>query len=1269
MASADVNRLEARAARLTELVSGARLRLISVALAAGLLLALCLALAWVVGGVLLDLVVPLPVALRAAVLAGWWGAVLGALGLFVILPAVRRPILDVVALRIERALGGIQNRLLTVLDLHRGGAATRGWKDDPARQGMAERLVEQTEAKLRGFSLSSVVKWRPLTRGLALAAAAATVLLGMQAGLGDRFTTTLARLLHPTADIPPATWLQLGSPGEIEVLEGDPLEIAATVERGSVDRVDLVISSADGQERREPMRSLGEGNFVTRLDGLDHDATYRLEGGNTWTRTHAIRLLRRPTIGAIAGRVRLPDYMRIDEPLQVAPDSPRIEAPVGATVEFEADLDGETSSGVVRLLDRHLETTLVEQFDELPWFEDDLPRDAVAASPWKWSTAHAAGGLRSFTFASDGRPLEMRTRLQPLVIPKEGLDERSLMVRVRGDASDPPRRLSMQLIHDGGAVEVVWGDDAVGPPADLRVPRFVAGPLPEPGAWERASVPLATLPLLVGRSVSGVIFTLDRGRMFLDRPGLVVRSMRPEQRAIDTPVGEIAATRIEGSEDDGGKSRWLAAVPVVEPPLVDPPKQDPPKKGASRQGTPSGRTQPQWATLEFANSQGHRSRPQPPVEIVATVDSPPSLVVEEPQSELIQLTALDEFVVAAHLFDDWGIDQIAFRVGSEEATLGPPQVLDELPLVVRPPDTQLVVETTISPDRLGLSPGSSGVWKLAVRDTKGQWTESRPFRITVLVSDDEPAPPPKFPSLDEALREATQALRLAERDEDVLDKKREETLAAIGQEPLAALDRAETATETAREKATEAAAKAADAATPPAEQAAAAEAKQAADQAATDQTAQAQSQTDAAAAALPEPKKQDLETLDQYLEQRRQDIEQVAGKLAAAAEQAKSVADVTPSQAAQLAAAAEAAKALGEQLQTSPQFQADAAKVDRLADAPKPSEIADRLEQIAAQARDVARAMEATEKAQRLESLAENLAERAESLDLLAKQADARRDPAREADAAAKAALDRQARNEVRQVNQIVGPDKQQPPPPPAADALESLIDSGREAAREAADTAARIAEQLAGKAPITPPDGAQPGQQAGQQPGQGEQAGQGQQPGQQPGQGDQAGQGQQPGQGEGKGPAGKASPPTAEQLQQFLDSREVRETLQMAERAERLRTQASRKAAEQMARSKQGGSQQQAASDKQGEGEGQPGATPTGEPTQTLTDGGAQFGKAEIKGADLRGLDAARRAAIQKLPPRVRDPLLEGMRERGPAAYQEVIDTYFRHLGRDIPQ
>ena len=1278
MASGPAHRLDRRTARLAQLVAAARLRLIAVALAAGIFLALFLALAWIVGGVLLDLVAPMPVVLRTAVFLGWWAAVVAAVGLFVLLPAVRRPLIDSVALRIERLLGGIQNRLLTVIDLHRGGAATRGWKDDPARQGMAERLVEQTEERLRGFSLGRIVRYRALARGAALVAAAAAVLLGMQAGLGERFSTTFARLLHPTADIPPATWLKIESPGDIEILEGDPLEIVARVTRGAVDAVDLVISSADGRNRREPMRPDGDGRFVATLDGLDHDASYRIEGGGTWTRTHAIGLLERPSIDSVAGRVRLPDYMRIDEPLRVVPDSARIEAPVGSTVEFLTEVSGPTSEGVLRLLDRKLETTLVERFDERVWFEDDLPRDAVAPSPWKWTTAQAAGGLRSFTFAADGRPIEMRTRLEPLVLPKESLDASSLSVMVRRDAADPPARLSMQLVHDGGAVEVVWGNDDAGPPADLRVPRVVAGSLPEPGTWGRVSASLATLPLLVGRAVTGVTFGIDKGRVLLDRPGWMERSMQPVQQPVDRTLEEIAARRIDptaGEGSDVGPATWLAALPVIP--------REPVGEGepAAAAKSPSGRSQPKgqstsgavWATLEFRSPQGHPSRALPPVEIIGTLDRPPSLVVEEPQSELIQLTALDEFELVAHLFDDWGIDMVGFRVGSDEQSLGEPQPLDELPLVQRPPDTQVVLQTSISPDRIGLSPGTSGAFKLVVRDTKGQWAESRVFRITVLVADDQAPPPPKLPSLDEALREATQALRLAERDEVILDKKREETLAAIGPEPLAALDRAEEATDAAREAAADATAKATDPQTLPDAKSAAEEKKIAAAEAATAQTAEAQTRTDAAVASATETVKQDLETLDQYLEARRQDVGQVAGKLAQAAEQARAVPEVSSQQQEQLAAAAAAAAELRDQLQTSPQFQAEAAKVDRLADAPKPSEIADRLEQIAEQARAVARQLDAAEKARQVDSLVNDLAQRAEALDMLGQQRrDLQAQQGQKPDSAAQAALDRQTRNEVRQVNQIVGPQGQKPPPPPpppadgpAADPLQSLVDSGREAAREAADTAARIAEQLAGKAPLTPPAAQGEQGQAGQQPGQ--QSGQPGE-GQQPGEGSQPGEGAQQGQGEPGNPRGQARAPTAKELETFLGSKEVQETLQMAERSRRLQEQVSRRAAEQMARGQQG-SAQQSASDKQGQGEGQPGATPTGEPTQVATDGGAQVGQAVIKEADLRGLDAARRAAIYKLPPRVRDPLLEGMRERGPAAYQEVIDTYFRHLGKDIPQ
>jgi type II secretory pathway pseudopilin PulG len=137
-----------------------------------------------------------------------------------------------------------------------------------------------------------------------------------------------------------------------------------------------------------------------------------------------------------------------------------------------------------------------------------------------------------------------------------------------------------------------------------------------------------------------------------------------------------------------------------------------------------------------------------------------------------------------------------------------------------------------------------------------------------------------------------------------------------------------------------------------------------------------------------------------------------------------------------------------------------------------------------------------------------------------------------------------------------------------------------------------------------------------------------------------------------------------------MMETAAVQQSLEMAERARRLEARAARETARQAA--------QQAAADKGQPAPSEPGpgempGDPSdmqkpGEPTAELTDGGAITGQAEV--ADpLRGLDASRRAAIYKLPQRVRDPLLEGMRQRGPAAYQDVIDTYFRQLGRDIPQ
>lgn len=1238
--------LEARAARITGMVSAARQRLVAAALLTGLCLALLVAIAWVVGGVLLDLAAPLPVPLRAIVFAGWWLAVAAAAAVFVFLPALRRPLLEGVALRIERLLGGIQNRLLTVVDLHRGGAATRGWHDDPARQSMAERLVAQTEQRLFGFSPASVVRWRAVLRGAGLAAVALGLLALLWGVLGERFTTTLARLLDPTADIPPATWARLEAPGDVEVLEGEPLELAALVTRGTVESADLVIEGADGTRRREPMRPDGAARHVALLDGLEHDARYRVEGGGTWTRAAAIRVLRRPAIGATTASIRLPDYMRIEEPLGVAPEAARIEAPLGSSVDLRALVAGDPVRGVIRLLDRGLETTLVERFDERVWFDDDLPRDAVAGGGWKWTTAQAAGGLRSFTFAADGRPLEMRTRLEPLVLPKEGLDTRFFTIMVRADPGDAPHLLAVELAHDGGAVELLWGDEGAGPAADLRVPRVVVGPLPEAGRWERLTVALDRVPQVVGRAVESMKVTIDRGRMLLDRPGWTERSMKPVEHPVDRPIGEIAARREDPGADAGvGKGTgWIATVPVGDARR---------EAGTAGAGVPGGDTRPVWATLEFVNAQGHPSRAAAAVEIVGTTDRPPSLVVEEPQSELLQLSSLDDVRVVAHLFDDWGIDQVAVRVGADEASLGEPVPLVEAALPRSPPDTMALLETVLSADRLGLSTGSQGSFVLAIRDTKGQWSESRSFRV-VVVPGDAPAPEPaQVPALEEALRRAREAARQADTDRDLLDRKREEVLAAIGRPALEAIDRAEEAAAKRDRAAEEGARLRDDPDATPETKSAAEQAMQGAAESVRSVTAEAQTTADTAAAALSERMKEDFATLDRFLDERRQDAASLAAALENAAKQATGAQGVRPEQARTLGEAARAAADLGKRLEASPQFQADAARVDRLADAPTPSEVASMLAEIGRQTQGVATQLEAEATSRRIDSLADDLARRAEGLERLGEERDdlatrEGRQPARPA----QAALDRQGREQARQVDEIVGPDRERAEPPPAdpSDPLAAIMEQSRETARAAAEAAARIADELATQAPVGSPEQAADAPSA--QPDQQGQRGQ-------PGQGQQ-GQGQRGQQGQGEQGTPKALSP--EQLRAMLQSPEVQSTLRMAERAQRLSARESRRAAERLAQA------QAAASQQQGQGEGQPGATPGTDPTQAPTDGGAQAGQAAVKEADLRGLDAARRAAIYKLPPRVRDPLLEGMRERGPAAYQEVIDTYFRHLGRDLP-
>jgi len=968
-------------------------------------------------------------------------------------------------------------------------------------------------------------------------------------------------------------------------------------------------------------------------------------------------------------------------------------------VEFVAAVTPDVAAGSLNLFGRRLETRTVERFDERVWFEDALPRDAVEEQPWRWTTAHAAGGLKSFTFGHDGRPFAMRTRLEPLLLPREQAAARSVMVMARLDPADPPGRLAMLLDCEGGRTELVWGDAAAGPPPS-GFARVAAGPLPTPGAWTRLSKPLSDLPQLIGRSVGGVTFSVDRGRVLLDRPGWVERSTEAVSEPVDHPTASLPMR-----PDDSGAA---AAATTVEATAADAAR---PRQAAWIGGLPVAAAT--WAALEFRSREGHPTLPQAAVEIVPTEDKPPAIIVEDPP-EVLTLEVVDDLPVRGRVFDDWGIDAVLVRTGPDAKRLGAPEPLAGVAPAVRPPDTLLSFDAPLSAERLGLAPGRSAAFTLLVRDTKGQVTETKPFVVTVVLPPEHALARLGVPGLEQARREAEQAARNAGRKMEELDRRREEVLEAVGREPLDALDAAEQAARAAREQGQP------DDKNDPLRQEA------------QEKTAAAQEAADRAVKDLDKPLRADLAKIDAQLEERSREAAKLAKSVERAAEQAAKNPLVPKPQQERLAALAQDSRQLAESLGKDDQFKGDAARLDRVADAPEAAEVAEEAQRLAQALGDVERQIDAAGAARRLESLAQDLDRRAEAIDRARQQRDER-----SADDASPPAqpsprerqADEAARLQIQQLQQILGraarPQPPAPPQPPAdaaaaanepepaagspgerpqamqqeaappaaapaealtpptappADAAQAknapaadaqaaeqpqpdtkpptprppdpvsraLVDAAA-AAAETARATETLAEQLAGRRPVEPRAGpAAARAAAGDDPA-------GNEPAAKPAAGNDAARA-----------APDAGPPAddaAEAIADLLGSTEVQRALAMAERARRLAAQAAREAAAQARKA------QAAMGMKPGAGE-EPGSEPTDEDSQEGTDGGAMAGRTEIQPGDpLRGLDAARRAAIYKLPPRVRDPLLEGMRQKGPAAYQDVIDTYFRQLGRDIPQ
>ena len=693
-----------------------------------------IAVGWLLLAVIVDMLIAMPVPMRVAAFAGFWLMFIATLALAVVGPMLRRPGLHEIALRIERAVGGMHNRLVTVLDLGRRNGSSGA---DPR---MARRLVQQTRERMAGYRVDSVADPRPMRRGLIAAGGTVLLAVAMVLLFSQSLPTALARIVQPTADIPPATWLRIEAPGDQQVLIGEPLMVHGRVLRGQAAGMVLRLRPAadpQGAWIDYPMAAVDGGGFEFEIPRVAEGYEYRLAAGRTWTPSFRIQAIPRPIVEEMTAAVILPPYMGMPEPRPVERGESQILAPLGARVRLSAVVAGEPVYGdIVRLQSRTTDSVqTVER--EVVWFDDELPADAVTHGRWVWSASQIHSGLRAHTFNWDRQAYGFRTRLNQLDVPGDGV----LFTYAHLDPQDPPQRIVIQIGASGQKPPLaqvrylVWGGGA----EDIEKQKPGAtrhlGPLPPPGQWTRLEAPVDHVFGLPAVKLSGMAFEIDTGRATFDRSGYLLRRTNTVSEQTLEPVGTSPMAL-------GQEGRWIGEVEIREDVHL---------------------------AVRFYNKRNDPSRDLKPLAVLATPDQPPTVTVERPGGDVV-LAEAAPLPLLVRAFDDWGLEAVGLEMGSDPQRLEATQWLEEFDQ----PRTSRMLITSIDPRRGDLKPGQTLHYQLVARDRKGQETRSELYKLTIAAPEQASQPnvakkPSPLDDLKKGLDQVASALsRIAEAAEALI---------------------------------------------------------------------------------------------------------------------------------------------------------------------------------------------------------------------------------------------------------------------------------------------------------------------------------------------------------------------------------------------------------------------------------------------------------------------------------------------------------------------
>lgn len=249
-----------------------------------------------------------------------------------------------------------------------GGEILAGWQlasrpvhpASPVSQGFAAIAAQRAAERLQSIAPSVVAKSETLQKPAMILLAVVAIAGTVAAIVPQVAWHQMQRFLFPTTDIPPYTGIDIELVLEKEsVLYGQDAMVRANVLFGKVERMTLVIESANAKEQTVPMLAQNEVEWQSLLSRVTEPLKVYARSGSSRSRKHQLNVQMTPQILSPKVTITPPEYTKTSPYRGPIPEQ-GISGLVGTQVEWSVSSNRPLKNGRLSLRYRNGEQELIE---------------------------------------------------------------------------------------------------------------------------------------------------------------------------------------------------------------------------------------------------------------------------------------------------------------------------------------------------------------------------------------------------------------------------------------------------------------------------------------------------------------------------------------------------------------------------------------------------------------------------------------------------------------------------------------------------------------------------------------------------------------------------------------------------------------------------------------------------------------------------------------------------------------------------------------------